>query len=158
VLVMTKLEAPPGRPGLVARPDLVARLRLGPARLVLVDAPAGWGKTRLLAEWRAAVVQHTAVAWLSLDAADNDPVWFWSYVVEALRGASPTMEGAVTVLVNQLAAAPGPVALVLDDCRAVVEPEIHRGVALLLERLPASTTLVLATRADPTGCATSASR
>ena len=134
------------RLGTVARPELVARLRHGQgARLVLVGAPAGWGKTTLPAEWRAAEAERTAVAWLSLDAADNDPVRFWTYVVEARRGATPAVdgaalaavavpgedaaEGAVTMLVNQLATAPLPIALVLDDYHAVVDdrPRRNRG-------------------------------
>ena len=86
-LVLTKIEAPRIRPGHVHRPDLVARLDEAlDRRLTLVFAPAGWGKTSLLAEWLA-TKQDTTFAWLSLDEEDNDPAHFWAYVAAALRGA-----------------------------------------------------------------------
>ena len=88
VLLATKLHMPASRPGLVPRPRLTARLDEGLARgLVLVCAPAGYGKTVLLADW-ARRGQHPA-AWLSLDVADNDPARFWRHVVAALDGARP---------------------------------------------------------------------
>jgi LuxR family maltose regulon positive regulatory protein len=83
VLLATKLHVPGPRPGLVARPRLVEALDEGLARgLVLVCAPAGFGKTALLADWARS--GDRPVAWLSLDAADDDPARFWRHVVAAL--------------------------------------------------------------------------
>ena len=123
VLLATKLHMPAPRPGLVPRPRLTARLDEGLARgLVLVCAPAGYGKTVLLADW-ARRGGHPA-AWLSLDAGDNDPARFWRHAVAALDRARPgtgervapllgppapsSFQGLVTALINDLAAGGGP--------------------------------------------------
>ena len=120
VLVATKLHAPPLRPGAVPRRELVARLVAERERkLTLVCAPAGWGKSTLLGEWCASPEEHRPFAWLSLDAADGDPVRFWSYVIgalrsvrgelgstalAALRSAGPdVVDVVVTPLINELA-------------------------------------------------------
>ncbi len=130
--------------------------------MTLVQAPAGWGKTTLLSEWAPSLDR---CAWLSLDPADNDSVRFWSYVVEALRGVAPEI-GATSVLllgmsrtsleqevlpalVNDLQSLQGQLVLVLDDYHAIVNPAIHQQMALLLDYLPASLHLVIATRAEP---------
>ena len=82
-LLRTKLYLPSGRPHLVARPRLIARLNEGLRRpLTLLSAPPGFGKTTLLSEWVAQAKPR--VAWLLLDADDNDPVRFWSYFIAAL--------------------------------------------------------------------------
>jgi LuxR family maltose regulon positive regulatory protein len=83
-LLRTKLYLPSGRPHLVARPRLIARLNEGLTRpLTLLSAPPGFGKTTLLSEWVAQ--DKLPVAWLVLDADDNDPVRFWSYFIAALK-------------------------------------------------------------------------
>ncbi len=88
VLLATKLHVPGPRPGFVARPRLARALGEGLARgLVVVCAPAGFGKTALLADWVRSGDHR--VAWLSLDAADNDPVRFWRHVIAALDRARP---------------------------------------------------------------------
>ncbi len=90
VLLATKLHVPSRRPGFVPRPRLAGRLEQGLARgLVLVCAPAGSGKTVLLADW----ARHGGrpVAWLSLDAGDNDPARFWRHVIAALGRARPAI-------------------------------------------------------------------
>src|ERR1700691_1463136 len=84
VLLATKLHVPGLRPGFVPRPRLAGALGAG---LVLVCAPAGFGKTALLADWLRPAGRP--VAWLSLDAGDNDPVRFWRHVVAALDRARP---------------------------------------------------------------------
>ena len=88
VLLATKLHLPRPRPGFVPRPRLAGRLDEGLARgLVLVCAPAGYGKTAALADW--ARRSGRPVAWLSLDSGDNDPVRFWRHVVAAVGPARP---------------------------------------------------------------------
>ena len=165
-LLATKLHVPRARPGFVPRPRLVEALDEGlTRRLILVCAPAGSGKTALLADW--ALSGHLPVAWLSLDAADNDPVRFWRHTVAALDGARPgvgervglllgppapaSFDGLVTALVNDLAVQPGDgeVLLVLDDYHLIDAQPVHASLAFLLEHLPPGLHLVLASRADP---------
>jgi len=106
-LLTTKLYIPPLRPALVLRPRLVERLNAGlnaACKLILVSAPAGFGKTTLLSEWIYSVETAeqtipTLFAWLSLDKGDNDPTRFWAYVVAALREVRPNIgEAALTIL------------------------------------------------------------
>src|SRR5690349_21828011 len=132
VLLATKLHVPRPRPGFLPRPRLVAALGDGLARgRVLVCAPAGFGKTALLADWARGSGQP--VAWLGLDGGDSDPARFWRYVVAALDRPRPglagrldpllgqpaprAVEGLVLALINEFAADPGSgeVLLVLDD-------------------------------------------
>jgi LuxR family maltose regulon positive regulatory protein len=162
-LLATKLFAPRPRPGFVARPRLVQGLDDGLARgLVLVSAPAGFGKTSLLADWAL----RRPVAWLSLDAGDNDPVRFWRHATAALDRVRPgiaervipllgpppsSFEGLVTALINQLAAEPdqGQVVLVLDDYHVIDARAVHASLTFLLEHRPPALRLVVTGRADP---------
>ena len=161
VLLATKLHVPGPRPGFVPRPRLVGTLGGG---LFLVCAPAGFGKTALLADWLRA--DGRPVAWLSLDAGDNDPVRFWRHVVAALDRARPgiservaplvgppvpSCEGLVTTLINELAAQPAEneIVLVLDDYHLIDAQQVHASLAFLLEHLPPGLHLVLASRSDP---------
>ena len=91
-LLETKLYVPGPRRGLVPRPRLSQRLDRGTtSKLMLVSAPAGFGKTTLLTEWLAAgpaaPTDDRSAAWLSLDGGDNHPASFWTYVIAALRTA-----------------------------------------------------------------------
>ncbi len=166
VLLATKLNVPGPRAGFVARPRLAQRLDEGADRgLVLVCAPAGSGKTALLADW-ARSGQRPA-AWLSLDDADNDPARFWRHAVAALDRACPgigervgpllgppapaSFEGLVTALINELAAEPGAgeMRLVLDDYHLIGSQPVHASLGFLLEHRPPGLGLVLASRADP---------
>ena len=91
-LLATKLYLPGPRPGQVSRPRLMTRLDEGLARgLILACAPPGYGKTVLLADW--ARRGGRPVAWLSLDAGDNDPARFWRHAVAALDRARPGPAG-----------------------------------------------------------------
>jgi LuxR family maltose regulon positive regulatory protein len=162
-LLATKLYVPRGRHGLVPRPRLADRLTEALAgELTVVCAPAGFGKTALVADW--AQRSGRPVAWLSLDAADNDPVRFWRHVaaavggvraaagqrVAALLGPPPrSLEAVVTALVNELAAVPGELVLVLDDYHLIEAPAVHESVVFLLGHLPAALRLAVACRADP---------
>ena len=166
VLLATKLHVPHPRPGYVPRPRLVARLDEGLGQgLVLVCAPAGSGKTALLAEW--ARRGQRPVAWLSLDAGDDDPARFWRHAVAALDGvcpgvgerigpllgppAPPSFEPLVTTLINELAAASsvGQALLVLDDYHLIGSQAVHASLGFLLEHRPPGLNLVLASRSNP---------
>src|SRR5437016_1987350 len=85
-LLTTKLFVPRARPpeSLVPRAELIARLSEGLSRkLTLISAPAGFGKTTLLSDWT--LTARMPVAWLSLDAGDNDPIRFWTYIIATLQ-------------------------------------------------------------------------
>src|ERR1700754_2651359 len=90
-VLSTKLHAPDPRER-IGREALLARLADAPdARLALVRAPAGWGKSALLSQWRNAEHGQRGFAWVTLDASDSDPVRFWAYVIEALRTVGPAL-------------------------------------------------------------------
>src|SRR5690348_5642654 len=99
-LLETKLHVPRWRRSLVARPRLSERLSRGAeSALTLVSAPAGFGKTTLLAEWLAvAAADGWSVAWLSLDQRDNDPALFWTYLVAALNTGLPAVGAGALAL------------------------------------------------------------
>jgi LuxR family maltose regulon positive regulatory protein len=160
VLLTTKLHVPRPQPGFVRRRRLLQALGDGLARgRVLVCAPAGFGKTALLAAWAHAGGQP--VAWLGLDAGDSDLARFWRHTVAALDRARPGLagrvgppppgsaEGLVTALINELAAGPDEVLLVLDDYHLVDSGPVHESVAFLLENLPPGLQVVVSSRADP---------
>jgi LuxR family transcriptional regulator, maltose regulon positive regulatory protein len=162
VLLATKLHVPRPPPGFVPRPRLVEALDEGLARgRVLVCAPAGSGKTALLADWCRG--GGRPVAWLGLDGGDSDPARFWRYAVAALDRARPGLagrvgppppgssDGLVTALINELAADPGPdeVLLVLDDYHLIDSGPVHESLAFLLENPPPGLHLVISGRADP---------
>jgi LuxR family transcriptional regulator, maltose regulon positive regulatory protein len=163
-LLETKLHIPRWRRSLVARPRLSERLSRGAeSALTLVSAPAGFGKTTLLAEWLAvAAAGERSVAWLSLDQRDNDPASFWTYLVAALNtgvpgeGAGallqppePPNEAGLVALLNDLDAISDDVVLVLDDYHVIDARDVQDGMAFLLEHLPPQIHLVIASRTDP---------
>jgi len=137
----SRLRPPPGRPDAVLRSDLVARL-LGAAgvRVVLLAAGAGFGKTTLLAQW--AERDGRPFAWVSLDAADDDPAALLADVTEALGAAGRRGSAAVT-------AASRPFVLVLDDLHVLRAPESLALVSELADRLPAGSQLAIAGRCEP---------
>jgi LuxR family maltose regulon positive regulatory protein len=163
-LLVTKTRAPRLPPGFIARPRLsqwlTEAMRHG---VVLLSAPAGYGKTTLLAE----ALQHTPmpVGWVSLDDDDNDPGTFWLYVISALETVStetcrpiltalqsperPPTRWLLTALVNSLSSQGTDFALVLDDYQAIASPAIHDGIGFIGEHLPPHLHLVIAARADP---------
>jgi ATP/maltotriose-dependent transcriptional regulator MalT len=169
-LLETKLYVPRSRRGLVLRPRLSERLDRGAAsKLVLVSAPAGFGKTTLLTEWLAArpaaLGDERLAAWVSLDRGDNDPASFWAYVIAALQTVAsgvgesalslldapqpPSIETALTTLLNDLGAVAGEIVLVLDDYHVIDAREVQDGMAFLLDHLPPRLHVVIAGRADP---------
>lgn len=167
VLLATKFHAPRHRGGVVDRPRLHRRLDLArlPA-LTLVSAPAGFGKTTLLAEWLDETDRGASArpAWVSLDPRDNDPTLFWSYLVAAvatpvpgvgeearalLQGSTSSVDAVVTSLLNDLTTTSGEIVLILDDYHVVESIEVHESVRFLVEHLPSNVHLVLAGRSDP---------
>ncbi len=166
VLLATKLNVPGLRPDLVPRPRLAQRLDEGRGRgLVLACAPAGYGKTVLLAEW-VRRGRHP-VAWLSLDAGDNDPVRFWRHPVAALDRVRPgisermgpllgppppsSFEPLVMALINEVADQPDAdeALLVLDDYHVISSQLVHSSLGFLLEHRPPGLQLALTSRSDP---------
>jgi LuxR family maltose regulon positive regulatory protein len=162
-IVAGKLAAPPLRPGIVDRPALLDGLASAThAPVVLVSAPAGYGKTTLLALWRER--DQRPFAWVSLDAADNDPVAFVAGLVAALdplleldaaigdslKAPEPPLEEVVLPsLVDACVERGQPLVLVLDDLHLVSERRCHTAIGYLAERLPAGCQLTLGTRTDP---------
>jgi LuxR family maltose regulon positive regulatory protein len=154
------------RPGRVPRPRLLQRLDQaagGAGRLILVSAPAGYGKTTLLSEWASAAGPRTA--WLSLEEGDDSFVRFWTCLAAALGMLQPNLgertrsllqgQGLwnaaeiVTVLVDEIGAFPGGFTLVLDDYQSIHSPEVHRSLQSLLTHLPSGVCLAISTRSDP---------
>src|SRR5215469_6728141 len=164
-LLATKLHVPRPRAQLVSRPELIERLQEGiQGPLTLVSAPAGFGKTTLLAQWL--VESGTPVAWLSLAPEDNEPTRFLTYLIAALQTLDPhigtvglallrmpqpmLMETALTTLANDLVNhAVEDFALVLDDYHLITAEPIHRSMVFLLEHAPPQMHLILVTRSDP---------
>jgi LuxR family transcriptional regulator, maltose regulon positive regulatory protein len=173
-LLETKLHTPVFRPEGVMRPRLLERLDAGwgwnggaGCKLTLISAPAGFGKTTLLAEWVHRLSEAgtaDGIAWLSLDEDDNDLARFLVYVVATLskiearigkgvlnqlRTSPPPTEEILTFLINILATLPGRIVLVLDDYHLIEDQAIHDALAFLLARLPRQVHLVISTREDP---------
>ncbi len=171
-LLSTKLSIPPLRPDLVPRPRLIERLddALRAERgLGLVSAPAGFGKTTLVAAWLRRLKNlkdaPSDVAWLSLDEGDSDPAHFLAYLLAALRSVDPaigqtagevaqpssqmTPERLLTTLINDIETRSRPLVLVLDDYHLVSALPVHQQLTFLLEHRPAQFHLVIASREDP---------
>ena len=163
VFLESKLHAPPVRRELVARKDLVDELVASADKpIVLIDAPVGYGKTTLMAQWKA--VDPRSFAWVTLDRLDNDPNHFWSYVIEALRRVEPALgdwSDAVPAskdtlqhvflprLLSALSRSSIPIVLVLDDYHHIKNAHCHEQTILLLDNLPPTMQVVVSSRADP---------
>jgi LuxR family maltose regulon positive regulatory protein len=167
-LLLTKITLPPLRSHTIHRARLFSLLPGQPGtRLVLVSAPAGFGKTTFLAEWCRALARQgrAAVAWYSLDEGDNNPARFIAYLITALSQtlgekvdlrpardvlqAAPDPEQVLTQLINAVAAIPTGSVLVLDDYHAISSPAVHSIVAFLLDHLPPRMCLAIGGRSDP---------
>jgi LuxR family maltose regulon positive regulatory protein len=170
-MLLTKFFLPEQRPGRVNRPRLLDRVnRAGMGKILIVSAPAGFGKTTLVSEW----MHETGVkaAWLSLDENDNDPARFWTGLVMAVDGLFPgvgdncrrllidvlalPVQALLTQLLNDLlpyfegnTAGVQPVYLALDDTHRVTSAAIYEGLLFFIERLPPGFCLVLIGRSDP---------
>lgn len=172
-LLSTKIYVPLPALGLVPRPHLIERLDEGLRqghKLTLVSAPAGFGKTTLLTLWlsrfRDASATFPSVAWLSLDEGDNDPVRFVTYLNAVLqqvsddagqdtlgvgktRSPGSDLEATWATCINHIDATGLRVVLVLDDLHRITSPAIYRLLADLLDHMPRTLHMVIATRVDP---------
>ena len=163
-VLATKLYLPLPPPTAIARGRLIERLDAGLAgKLTLVCAPAGFGKSTVLAAWLEQCPYPGA--WVSLDSADSDPTVFLAYLLAALQtidgdlGAglaarlqaapAPTSAAILTVLINDLAASQARLVLVLDDYHLAASAAVDAAVTFLLEHMPAQLHLVLASRSEP---------
>jgi LuxR family maltose regulon positive regulatory protein len=165
-LLQTKLYIPPLRPNLVPRPQLIERLNQGlqqGCKLILISAPAGFGKTTLVSEWVTG--GERPAAWLSLDERDNDPARFLTYLIAAMRTIDanigeevlavlqspqpPPTESILTILLNEITTIPDNFVLVFDDYHVIDAKSIDNALNFLLEHLPPQMHLVIATREDP---------
>jgi LuxR family maltose regulon positive regulatory protein len=165
-VLATKLHVPEPRADLVVRPRLRDRLfsaEHDATRLVLVSAPAGFGKTTVLSQWFAR--SDAKIAWVSLDGDDNDVRRFLRHVVAALQttnadlgqDAQGVLDGAgelpadtvLTGVINDLDTLAEPTVVALDDYHEITAPAVHEAVAYLLDHLPRHVRLAMTTRADP---------
>jgi LuxR family transcriptional regulator, maltose regulon positive regulatory protein len=168
MLLASKLQVPRPRPHLVHRPRLLHHLQQGLERaLTLISAPAGFGKSTLLADWLVSFA--IPATWFSLEPQDNDLSRFLSYLRAALQTydpqlrartlalhhplSSPPLEAVLTLLMNDLQARMtgdrAHLVLVLDNYQVITDESIHAVLSFLLEHLPAHLHLVLASRQDP---------
>ena len=172
-VLATKLHVPNPRRQLVPRPRLTDRLSARSTvmpRLVLVAAPAGFGKTTVLTQWLSATDSTSAqpaprVAWLSLDEGDSDVARFLGHVVAALQTTNSDLgvdalalmdtdrgfatDAVLVSLVNDLDTIADPTVLALDDYHLVDAPAVHEAMSFLLDNLPRQVTVAITTRADP---------
>lgn len=164
-LLATKLRIPPQTRSVVRRARLVDALEgaISDYKLVVISAPAGYGKTTLLSQWARA--SRVRVAWLSLSEEDNDPERFFRYLVAAweevqpevresplgllLGGIAPESESVLAAFINVANDVPGHTVFVLDDVHLLTEPSIHTALTFLLDHLPSTLHFVLAGRAEP---------
>jgi LuxR family maltose regulon positive regulatory protein len=168
ITLTTKFFTPLLREDYVARPRLLRQVKDNlQHNLILISAPAGFGKTTLLSEWVRANKNSRMqrYAWLSLDNKDNAPVRFWSYVIHALQTVKAGLgkaalarlenpdpapiEQLLIILLNEIAQLDQHLTLILDDYHVIESPEIHQGMIFLIEHLPSTLQLILATRIDP---------
>ena len=165
-ILATKLYISPPRPKFVHRPRLIERLNEGLSsgcKLILISAPAGFGKTTMVSEWVADCKRP--IAWLSLDEGDNDLTRFLTYFIAALQtitaniGAGvlstlrspqpPSAESILTTLLNEITTIPDNFIFVLDDYHMINSEPIDHALTFLLDHLPRQMHLVITTREDP---------
>lgn len=163
-VLITKLVPARTRPDSVYRRHLVDLLQADPGQqVVLIEAPAGYGKSTLAAQWLNA--ESIPVVWVSLDEFDNDPIRFFGAIVAALQGIDPEVglgayaqledpmipseRAIIEALLNDLSAINRPCALVLDDYHVIRDPGLHQSVSVLLRNLPASMRVVILARSFP---------
>lgn len=159
-----KFSIPPVSSATLSRPFLLKSLDQGQAgKLTLISAPAGFGKTSLLADWANSC--SAPPVWISLDENDNDPIRFFSNILAAFQMIDPnlaselaqdlqsprplSLEELLTDLIDQVAAQPGQQVLILDDFHLIYAYPILNALSILLDKLPANLHLFISTRVDP---------
>ena len=162
VILRSKLHERHPHPDWVQRTKLLGRLDAQrDACVTLISAPAGYGKSTLIAQWKA--THPRPFAWVSLDASDNDPTRFWSYVVASVENVIPDLHDvtgrirswselrnvALPQLLNALAEIDEGVVVVLDDYHHITNPACHEFLSFAIDNLPPEVQLVISTRADP---------
>ncbi len=163
-LLQTKLNIPIVPPGWIPRPRLLELLdRALTHKLTLLSAPAGYGKSTLLADWIRSQDLHAA--WLSIDQGEDDFPRFLGYFTAALNNLTPLIDdsalrmysaaqpglqqASLTVLINQITRIPREIVLVLDDYHNLQEEAIHKGIDYLLLHLPQQMHLIISSRSEP---------
>src|SRR5256885_10235633 len=164
--VETKLRPPMLRDDVIVRATLLDRLRVDVTsfKLTLVSAPAGYGKTIVLASLPHAL-PDVSFAWLSLDEDDNDPNVFVAALVESFRRVDAHLVDEATALLGNASGAPravldavingivshhpAPIVVVLEDFHRVTDSAVTKSVEYLIERMPPQMHLVIGTRHDP---------
>jgi LuxR family maltose regulon positive regulatory protein len=163
-LLQTKLYIPQLQSSHIMRPGLIEKLNAGMDRkLILVAAPAGFGKTSILVEWLNQAERR--VAWLSLEKADDDLSRFLNYLIAAIQGIEegigadiqaalrsaqpPPLEILLTTLVNRIADIDQEFTLILDDYQVITQTAIHEAVTFILEHIPPQMNMITSGRADP---------
>ncbi|WP_079913755.1 LuxR C-terminal-related transcriptional regulator [Paenibacillus sp. 32352] len=162
-LLKPKIAVPALKDHLIPRDRLLDSVTEGvKGRITLICAPAGFGKTTLLAQWAHARVQHSA--WVTLDRLDNDWLRFWRYIVHALASAVPDRAGRLLplvhilpsasistfldALINELYSLPGPLSLILDNYQQIDEQRIHDSLSYFIDYLPPAMHIVISTRTE----------
>ncbi len=163
-ILTAKFYIPAPRTDLVSRSRLVRRLSEGLANpLILISAPAGFGKTTLITEWHYSLAgQDFPLAWLSLEAEDNDPIRFLTCFAAALEPVRPgiltevetVLQAArpkvvLATLIHCLSSVPNSFALVLEDYHSITASAIHDAVAYLISHMPSQMRLIISSRIDP---------
>lgn len=163
-MLLTKLHIPPAGNNIVHRPELFDNLNTGLSRkLILVSAPAGFGKTTVVSDW---IDQNKIPAtWYSLDNGDNDPAIFLSYIISGIQSLhsafglsalkllnsanKPSVESIASLLINEILNINQNFLLVLDDFHLIKSNEVLKLVTYLLEHIPGNFHIVILTRSDP---------
>ncbi len=165
-LLSTKLHIPSPPADLVPRARLIEQLDAGVRqKFILISAPAGFGKTALVAEWAAQRISKNLISWVHLDEHDNEPVRFLTYIIAALQthhldigeaalaglqSVPPApIEATLASLINEIDSIETHLTLVFDDYHQIDQPAIHKAVDFLLQHLPTAMSLVITTRTDP---------
>ena len=163
-MLLTKLHIPPAGNNIVHRSELFEKLNTGLIRkLILVSAPAGFGKTTVVSDW----INHNKITtvWFSIDNGDNDPVDFLSYIISGIQSIHPTFgqsainllnspnkpsnESIASLLINEILNINQNILLVLDDFHLIKSNEVLKLVTFLLEYIPENIHIVILTRSDP---------
>lgn len=165
ILLVTKITLPPLRSKFVSRKSLFNRLNNGlenGVKLLLITAPAGYGKTMLVRSWLEEL--DVPSGWLSIDNNDNSPIIFWSYFIAAIQNVYsvgetawamlhssqvPSIEIILTSLINDLVKIDFPLMLTIDDYHIIHNKAIDNGISFLLDHLPAKMQMIIVSREKP---------